>query len=46
MSLTKKTQQFNFNFDSISLADLLLLYNHFQIKKKCLPEFNCQMIKT
>jgi hypothetical protein len=32
MSLTKKTQQFNFNFDSISLGDLLLLYNHFQIE--------------
>jgi hypothetical protein len=33
MSLTNKTQQFNFNFDSISLGDLLLLYNHFQIEK-------------
>ena len=33
MSLTKKTQQFNFSFDSISLGDLLLLYNHFQIEK-------------
>lgn len=33
MSLTNKTHQFNFNFESISLADLLLLYNHFQIEK-------------
>jgi hypothetical protein len=33
MSLTNKKQQFNFNFESISLCDLLLLYNHFQIEK-------------
>ena len=33
MSLTNKKQQFNFNFESISLAELLLLYNHFQIEK-------------